>query len=289
MSTKLLVGLRSPSEDKYAVRQNRKEGASSEEKRIKNVLIFMALSAIGIWAFFFIRTFNDDPKGTTNSSLRRHEDKISMVTAMRQKRPQPQPQTQQKQHHFDVTASPSPSPYKSVLVVLGNEPLDDTTPTIDTMDRVKKAVEYYQKNPTSTMLIFTGGPTAGKTTEAMMMSQYAQSLGVKEKDIRLEEKARSTKQNAILSARLLIRENITPKETFVVSKADHLTWAMALFKGNDVPQRLFEDSIALPCTVKKEDVMQQLNEYITTHVGHPRIPRIKMRLEMLRKGQQGID
>ena len=198
------------------------------------------------------------------------------------------PQTSQQQH-FEVTASPSKSPYKSVLVVLGNEPLDDQTPTIDTMGRVKKAVDYYQQNPISTLLIFTGGPTAGKTTEAMMMSQYAQALGVKEKDIRLEEKARSTKQNALLSARLLIREGITPKETFVVSKADHLTWAMALFKGNDVPQRLFEDSIAMPCTVKKEDVMQQMNEYITTHVGHPRIPRIKMRLEMLRKGQQGID
>ena len=283
MSAKLLVGLRSPSEDKYAIHQKRKEGSSCEERRVRNVFIFLALSALGVWSFFFFRTFNDESKGTT--SLRRNGDKtasVTMVAAMHQKR-------SQQLFQRIVTASPSKSPYKSVLVVLGNEPLDDQTPTIDTMDRVKKAVAYYEKNPTTTLLIFTGGPTAGKTTEAMMMSQYAQSLGVKEKDIRLEEKARSTKQNALLSARLLIREGITPKETFVVSKADHLTWAMALFKGNDVPQRLFEDSIAMPCTVKKEDVMQQMNEYISTHEGHPRIPRIKIRLEMLRKGQQGID
>lgn len=54
-------------------------------------------------------------------------------------------------------------PVQSLLIVLGNEPLDDKTPTLDTMTRVKTAVSYFQEHPSS-ILIFTGGPTAGKTT-----------------------------------------------------------------------------------------------------------------------------
>jgi hypothetical protein len=52
-----------------------------------------------------------------------------------------------------------------VLIVLGNEPLDDVTPTVDTVSRVRKAVEVHKEHPGS-IIILSGGPTAGKTTEA---------------------------------------------------------------------------------------------------------------------------
>ena len=87
-----------------------------------------------------------------------------------------------------VSAQP-PSPVytypevENILVVLGNEPLDDATPTIDTMTRVRKAVEYFSMHPSS-ILIFTGGPTAGKVTEAQVMANYAMSLGVPKTVIR---------------------------------------------------------------------------------------------------------
>jgi hypothetical protein len=120
-----------------------------------------------------------------------------------------------------------------------------------------------------------------------MMSEYAQSLGVPTAAIRLEEKARSTKQNAILSAKLLLRENIHPRTVYVVSKADHLTWAMGLFRAKDVPQGLFATAQALPCAVEKADVMKQMEEYIQAHPDQS--SRVQMRLEMLHKGVQGID
>ncbi len=52
----------------------------------------------------------------------------------------------------------------TVLVVLGNEPLDDHTPTVDMIARVKKAVEFYRANPDS-LLVLTGGATAGGVSE----------------------------------------------------------------------------------------------------------------------------
>ena len=58
-----------------------------------------------------------------------------------------------------------------VLVVLGNEPLDDLTPTVDTASRVRKAVEVHRDHPGS-IIVFSGGPTAGKTTEARFGALY---------------------------------------------------------------------------------------------------------------------
>ena len=72
---------------------------------------------------------------------------------------------------------------ENILVVLGNEPLDDATPTIDTMTRVRKAVKFFSVHPSS-ILIFTGGPTANKVTEAQVMANYAMSLGVPKDVIR---------------------------------------------------------------------------------------------------------
>ena len=65
-------------------------------------------------------------------------------------------------------------PVEAVLIVLGNEPLDDSTPTVDMIARVNKAVEYLEEHPTS-ILLFSGGPTAGTNTEARMMAGLAMS------------------------------------------------------------------------------------------------------------------
>ncbi len=42
---------------------------------------------------------------------------------------------------------PVKSPFDTVLIVLGNEPLDDQTPTVDTIARVAKAVAFQEENP----------------------------------------------------------------------------------------------------------------------------------------------
>ena len=115
--------------------------------------------------------------------------------------------------------------FENILIVLGNEPLDDNTPTIDTMKRVDAAGIFYNRqiNKEKTIVIFTGGPTAGKKTEASVMADYA----IKKYNIPIncmikEEKARSTQENAVLVAKILENKNIKSEKIFIVSKNDHL-------------------------------------------------------------------
>lgn len=248
----------------------------------RNVLVAVALLCIVGWLFLLSQALSPVTTTaiatTTTVRLRTAPDQPD------QKRPPLPPPLPESA----VAALKIPS--MAVLIVLGNEPLDDQTPTVDTMRRVQKAADYYNTRPPgTTLLIFTGGPTAGTKTEAATMSEYAQTLGVPSAAIRLEEKARSTKQNALLSARLLLREGVRPTEVFVVSKKDHLRWALPLFKDNDVPGHLFKGAVALPSSVEKVDVMRQMQTYIDEHPGGRRTARVVMRLDMLKKGMQGID
>lgn len=59
--------------------------------------------------------------------------------------------------------------YDTVLVVLGNEPLDENTPTIDMLARTKRAAAYYKEH-TNSLLVLTGGTTVGSVSEAQMMA-----------------------------------------------------------------------------------------------------------------------
>ena len=177
-----------------------------------------------------------------------------------------------------------------MLIVLGNEPLDDQTPTVDTMTRVKTAVDFWGKHENSTIIIFSGGPTAGKMTEAKMMANYAASLGVPSDVMRLEEKARSTGENAQLSAVLLWKEKIVPKNIYIVSKSDHLQWAMPIFKNHKGPIASFKTALPLGCSVTKEESIAQMTKYLEQHTENsPATQRVRWRKKNLEKGIQGID
>ena len=174
----------------------------------------------------------------------------------------------------------------TLLIVLGNMPLDDSTPTVDMMERVRTAVRAFKTNPLSTMLVFSGGPTAGKMSEARTGFNFAASLGVEEKAMLLEEKARTTEENAILTAKLLMEKNIRPAEIFIVSKQDHLDWAMGIFKSNRVPDHFFANARPMGCTVDRKDSIAQMVKYLETH---PDNKMVRHRLRDLRNGVQGID
>ena len=119
------------------------------------------------------------------------------------------------------------------------------------------------------------------------MFNYAHSLGVREERMLLEEKARTTEENAKLTAKMLLsREDIQPDEVFIVSKNDHLEWAMDLFKRKDVPGNYFRRAKPLGCDVKREDSIKQMEEYLEKH---PNNKMVQHRLNALRKGIQGID
>jgi uncharacterized SAM-binding protein YcdF (DUF218 family) len=165
-----------------------------------------------------------------------------------------------------------------VLVVLGNEPLDDNTPSVDMVARVNKAAVFAKEHPGS-MLLFTGGPTAGKTTEARMMADIAIAQGVSTNAIRLEEKARSTQENARLAAKMVME--LSPRRVLIVSKQDHLDWAMPIFRKVNA----FVAAESLACTVNRADSIAQMEEYLKKRES----PRVRERLEQLRSGIKGTD
>ena len=168
--------------------------------------------------------------------------------------------------------------FDTVLVVLGNEPLDDSTPTVDTIARVNKAVAFHGENP-ATLLVFTGGPTAGTNTEARMMADLAVAQGISTNSICLEDKARSTQQNARLTAKLI--RQVTPKRILIVSKSDHLDWAMPIFRRIDE----FSAAESLACQVERADSIAQMEDYLKTHDS----PRVRQRLQQLKDGVKGTD
>lgn len=170
------------------------------------------------------------------------------------------------------------APVEAVVVVLGNEPLDDNTPTVDMVARVRKAVAF-QKEHLNTVLLFTGGPTAGTTTEARMMADLAVAQGASTNSIFLEEKARSTQENARLTARMI--RDIAPRRVLIVSKEDHLDWAMPIFRKVDA----FTIAEPLPCQVSRTDSIAQMEEYLKKHEN----ARVRERLQQLKNGVKGTD
>ena len=167
---------------------------------------------------------------------------------------------------------------EAVLVVLGNEPLDDKTPTVDMAARVNKAVAFAKEHPDA-VLLFTGGPTAGRTTEARMMADLAIAQGIATNSIRLEEKARSTQENARLTAKIVTE--LAPRRVIVVSKQDHLEWAMPIFQKVEA----FKTAEALACHVSRAESIAQMEDYLKTRDN----ARVRERLGQLRNGVKGTD
>lgn len=169
--------------------------------------------------------------------------------------------------------------FDTVLIVLGNEPLDDTTPTVDMIARVAKAVEFHRQQPAS-LLILTGGPTIGTNSEARLMADLALRQGVDPAHIQLEEQARTTRENASFTATKVSLMN--PRHVLIVSKDSHLAWAMPLFRKEDA----FRTAEPLPCTVPAAASIAQMKEYLDSH---PENRRVRERLQGLELGRRGTD
>jgi len=169
--------------------------------------------------------------------------------------------------------------WDTVLIVLGNEPLDDSTPTVDTVARVNKAVAYQKEHP-GTLLLFTGGPTAGQTSEARMMANLASAQGISSNVVMLEERGHSTKDNAALTADTIA--SLAPSHVMLVSKPDHLEWAIRVFQKHDI----FKSAQLLPSPISKKEIIAQMQEYLKTH---PDSKRVRKRLDALLKDERGTD
>ena len=125
-----------------------------------------------------------------------------------------------------------------------------------------------------------------------MMSEIALSMGVSRDVIRLEEKARSTDENAIFCAALLSAEGVKPSQIYIVSKADHLKWAMSRFIHN---KKLGSDNIYTNISkpmasdaVTADEIMAQMQAYIDSH-SEKEAFRVRWRLKNLKNGIRGVN
>jgi uncharacterized SAM-binding protein YcdF (DUF218 family) len=179
----------------------------------------------------------------------------------------------------DDASAPGAGAFNTVLVVPGNEPLDESTPTVDMIARVMKAVEFQRQHPL-TLLVFTGGRTGGARSEARMMADLAVAQGVATNIIRLEENARSTRENARFTASLI--HDIRAQRILIVSKSDHLDWAMSIFRE----EKIFRNAEPLECQVAAADSMAQMRDYL---IRHPDNQRVRERLQSFKDGRKGTD
>ncbi len=179
---------------------------------------------------------------------------------------------------LNAAALPAPRKPGIAIVVPGNEPLDDSTPTIDMARRVLRAVDYMRKKPVS-VLVLSGGATSGAVSEAKMMGLIALSRGVPPDRMVLEERARSTKENAVYAGRILKQRGIAT--AIIVSKKEHLDWAMPIFRKYEP----FKNARSLESPVSREQIIAQMRDYLEHHDSK----RVRQRLDQLLKGVKGID
>lgn len=166
----------------------------------------------------------------------------------------------------------------SIVIVLGNEPLDEATPTVEMLARVKKAVEF-QRRQSKTFVLFTGGRTAGPRSEARMMADIAIDMGASVNSMGLEEDSRTTKENAQFAARLL--RDAKCRRIYLVSSPSHLEWALSVFRSHDV----FANVMALPTKGNRQESISQMEEYLKKNDSR----RVRERLQWLREGVRGPD
>ena len=99
---------------------------------------------------------------------------------------------------------------KTAIFVLPNRPLDEVTPSIDSVYRALKAVELYKKFPDS-VIIMLGPKTVGDIPEGQMMALVAWSRGVDTSKIVLETNVRSIEDKAEFIAGNTASTRILPR------------------------------------------------------------------------------
>lgn len=176
------------------------------------------------------------------------------------------------------TAATPPPQFRTVFVVLGNLPLDDSTPTVDMLQRLFTAIPNV-RGRRDAALVLTGAPTAGPISEARMMALIALSRGVAREQIILEEESWTTGRNAALTAPIV--ERLGAKSVFIVSKKSHLAFAMAEFRKFDV----YRAAVPLESPEVRAEGIRQMEEYLKLHNN----PGIETRLEALRADSHGVD
>ena len=143
----------------------------------------------------------------------------------------------------------------SFIVVLGGGHTSDLKVPItsqlgeDSLMRLVEGIRLYRKFP-AMKLILSGGSVFDPVPDAKVMADLAKDLGVKEKDIILEDKSQDTVEEAHL-----IKTIVNNDQFFLVTSASHMPRSMAMFK------KLGMNPIPAP-TAYEVTSEQQLNPFM---------------------------
>ncbi len=169
---------------------------------------------------------------------------------------------------------------KTAIFVLPNRPLDDVTPSIDSVYRALKAVELAKKYPDS-ILIMLGPKTVGDISEAQMMALAAWSRGIEASRIVVEDRARSKEDKAEFIAEMIRNRNIT--RAFIIAKKEHIQRIIPFFQNRYKEE--FKNAEGIDCGVTKDMIIAQMEEYLKANDDKV----VRRRINNVKKGRIGID
>lgn len=86
-------------------------------------------------------------------------------------------------------------------IVLGLA-LENGKPVDDLISRLDTAEKYLQRNPDATLILTGGNPDESGRTEAAVMRDLLTERGIREDSMRLEDRAETTKENFLNTARM---------------------------------------------------------------------------------------
>jgi uncharacterized SAM-binding protein YcdF (DUF218 family) len=148
---------------------------------------------------------------------------------------------------------------ETAIIVLGDRPLDDTTPTVDMVYRVLKGIEWANKFPKA-IVMMSGGATKGHTPEAQMMGLIAWSRGVDPLRIILEDKSQTTEQNAQNIAGIIGSKNI--RQLFMITDGARLEEAVGIFQKHG---QEFKNIQGVASDVTSALIIEQMERYLRSH------------------------
>lgn len=124
--------------------------------------------------------------------------------------------------------------YKEYAVVLGGDNIHLIKSTNqfdyrDSFDRIGEALHLYKKKKVARIIV-SGGDVLyqGQVfNEAKSMSLWLEAMGVSSTDIILEQKARTTRENALYVKEIVDEKNIT--DFYLITSASHMRRSLAVF------------------------------------------------------------
>lgn len=135
----------------------------------------------------------------------------------------------------DLSSGNAEPPVKWIVVLGGGHIADPRVPVTSqlldaSMNRLVEAIRLHRRLP-ETRLIVSGGPGGVEDTssDAAVMAEVAEALGVSPQQITLEDKSRDTEEQA-----LNIKAMVSGQPFLLVTSASHMSRSMGLFKKQDL-------------------------------------------------------